>query len=52
MYLSDFLLPWSHFNLLGMVEILEKLIIISKFLQMENTHRKTRLLLGDPIVSL
>jgi hypothetical protein len=35
-----------------MVEIPEKLIIISKFLQMENTHRKTKLLLGDPIVSL
>jgi hypothetical protein len=50
--LSDFLLPWSHFNLLGMVEILEILIIIFEILQMENTHRKTKLLLGDPSVSL
>jgi hypothetical protein len=35
-----------------MVEILEILIIISEFLQMENTHKKTKLLLGDPSVSL
>jgi hypothetical protein len=52
MYLSDFLLPWSPFNLLGMVEIPENLIIISEILQMENTHRKTRLLLRGPSVSL
>jgi hypothetical protein len=35
-----------------MVEIPEILIIISEILQMENTHRKTRLLLGDPSLSL
>jgi hypothetical protein len=35
-----------------MVEIPEILIIISEILQMENTHRKIRLLLGDPSVSL
>jgi hypothetical protein len=35
-----------------MVEIPEILIIISEILQMENAHRKTRLLLGDPSVSL
>jgi hypothetical protein len=35
-----------------MVEIPEMVIIISEILQMENTHKKTRLLLGDPTVSL
>jgi hypothetical protein len=52
MYLSDFLLPCSHFDLLGMVEIPKILIIISEFLQVENTHKKTSLLLGDPSVRL
>jgi hypothetical protein len=34
------------------MEIPEILIIISEILQMENTHKKTKLLLGDPNVSL
>jgi hypothetical protein len=42
----------SIVSFLGMVEIAQILIIIFEFLQMENAHRKTRLVLGDPSVRL